>query len=146
MGLHPSDLSEQFDIRKTIEGLLPSPGMVVSIDPGNPGDLIVSHKSHDKRVAGIISGAGGINPGMLMGQKGSKADGTHPVALSGRVYCLADASNGAIEPGDLLTTSNTPGHAMKISNYEMAQGSIIGKAMSSLEEGKGLVFVLVTLQ
>jgi hypothetical protein len=68
------------------------------------------------------------------------------VALTGRVYCWADASNGPIEPGDLLTTSNTPGHAMKVANYAEAQGAIIGKAMTGLKEGKGLVMVLVTLQ
>ena len=81
-----------------------------------------------------------------MGQKDSKADGSHPVALTGRVYCWADASNGSIQPGDLLTTSDIPGHAMKVTDYARAQGAIIGKAMSSLEEGEGLVLVLVTLQ
>jgi len=124
---------------------LPSPGMVVSIDPESPGDLVVSNKAYDRRVAGIISGAGGVKPGMLMGQEGSKADGTNPVALTGRVYCWADASYGPIQPGDLLTTSNIPGHAMKVTDYARAPGAIIGKAMTSLAEGKGLVLVLVSL-
>jgi hypothetical protein len=73
-------------------------------------------------------------------------DGKHPVALSGRVYCEADASNGAIHPGDLLTTSGTQGHAMKVTDYDKAHGAIIGKAMSSLDHGEGLVLVLVSLQ
>ena len=81
-----------------------------------------------------------------MGQAGSVADGEHPVALSGRVYCWADASGGAIEPGDLLTTSATPGHAMKVTDHARAQGAIIGKAMTSLDRGTGLVLVLVSLQ
>ena len=68
------------------------------------------------------------------------------VALSGRVYALADASGGAIEPGDLLTTSETPGHCMKATDHAKAQGAIIGKAMSSLNDGKGMVLVLVSLQ
>jgi hypothetical protein len=141
-----SDLSEQFEIREIMTDLLPSPGMVVSIDPENLGDLVVSNNTYDRRVAGIISGAGGIKPGMLMGQSGSVADGEYPVALTGRVYCWADASNSPIEPGDLLTTSDTPGHAMKVTDYTRAQGAVIGKAMSSLDEGQGLVLVLVTLQ
>jgi hypothetical protein len=62
------------------------------------------------------------------------------------VYCWCDASGGAIEPGDMLTTSDTPGHAMKVTDYPRAQGAIIGKAMTSLEEGRGLVLVLVNLQ
>jgi hypothetical protein len=141
-----SDLSERFDIHSLKAGLEPSPGMVVSIDPENLGDLIISHTAYDKRVAGIISGAGGVKPGMLMGQKGSKADGKNPVALSGRVYCWADASSGSIQPGDLLTTSDTPGHAMKVTDYAKGHGAIIGKAMTSLAAGKGLVLVLVALQ
>ena len=83
---------------------------------------------------------------MLMGQAGTVADGSHPVALTGRVYCLADASNGPIEPGDLLTTSATPGHAMKVTDYSRAQGAVIGKSMESLQSGTGLVLVLVSLQ
>ena len=69
-----------------------------------------------------------------------------PVALTGRVYCKADASAGSIEPGDLLTSSSTPGHAMKVTNYAEAPGAIIGKAMNSLEKGQGLILVLVNLQ
>ena len=139
-----SDLSEQFDINGAKDAV--KPGMLVSIDPKRAGKLIISNASYDKKVAGIISGAGGVKPGMMMGQEGSQANGDHPVALTGRVYCWADASNGAIEPGDLLTTSSTPGHAMKVSNHNKALGAIIGKAMTSLEEGKGLVLVLVSLQ
>ena len=138
-----SDLAEPFEIDSADAA---EPGMVVCIDPENPGELEVSRTSYDRRVAGIISGAGGIKAGMLMGQKGSKADGTTPVALTGRVYCLADASKGPIRPGDLLTTSDIPGHAMKVTDYTKAQGAIIGKAMSSLKQDQGLVLVLVTLQ
>ena len=68
------------------------------------------------------------------------------VALSGRVYVKADASAGSIVPGDLLTTSSTPGHAMKACDHARAQGAILGKAMTGLKEGQGLVLVLVTLQ
>ena len=141
-----SDLSEQFDIRSDEKAGLPSAGMVVSIDSENPGALVVSSEAYDRKVAGIISGAGGIKPGMLMGQKDSVANGANPVALTGRVYCLADASYGSIQPGDLLTTSGTPGHAMKVTDYNKAQGAILGKAMTSLENGRGQVLVLVTLQ
>ncbi|MDH4240088.1 MAG: hypothetical protein OEW48_11035 [Phycisphaerae bacterium] len=139
-----SDLSEQFEIEGKQQKV--EPGMVVCIDPANCGNLVVSQKAYDRTVAGIVSGAGGVKPGMLMGQKGTMADGEHPVALTGRAYCRADASNGAITPGDLLTTSDVAGHAMKVSDYDRAQGAILGKAMSSLNEGRGLVLVLVTLQ
>ncbi|MHC4888170.1 MAG: hypothetical protein ACYTEO_01750 [Planctomycetota bacterium] len=139
-----SDLSEQFDIKGAKNGV--KPGMLVSIDPKRPGKLLISKSAYDSKVAGIISGAGGIKPGMMMGQKDSAADGVYPVALTGRVYCWADASTGAIQPGDLLTTSSIPGHAMKVSDHTRALGAIIGKAMTSLEKGKGMVLVLVSLQ
>lgn len=137
-----ADLSEAFDVSaKDVQ-----PGMVVSIDPENPGKLRIASEPYDMTVAGIVSGANGVNSGMVMGQKGSIADGAHPVALSGRVYCLADASGAAIVPGDLLTTSSTPGHAMKVLDSSQASGAIIGKAMTPLAHGeKGLVLVLVSL-
>src|SRR5215471_10141405 len=116
-----SDFSENFDVnaaettREAVRTKVEA-GLVVSIDPTNPGKLQLSTQAYDRRVAGIISGAGGVNPGMMMSQQGTLADGQHPVALTGRVYCWADASQGAIEPGDLLTTSFTPGHAMKVTD------------------------------
>ena len=138
-----SDVAEPFDVKETDAV---KAGMVMIIDAKNPGKLKVSEKAYDRCVAGIISGAGGVKPGMLMGQLGAIADGEYPVALSGRVYCWADASCGEIQPGNLLTTSDTRGHAMRVTNYTRAQGAVLGKAMSALESGRGLVLVLVTLQ
>ena len=138
-----SDLAEPFEVAgaESIE-----PGIVVAIDPEHPGQLRIADKAYDRKVAGIVSGANGINPGMIMSQEETVADGSLLVALTGRVYAWADASNGPIEPGDLLTTSETPGHAMKVTDYSKAHGAILGKAMSSLDQGRGLVLVLVTLQ
>ena len=141
-----SDLSENFDVTGRFGIEAPMPGMVVSIDPEHPGQLALSGMPYDRMVAGVVSGAGGIETGLLMGQKGSEADGAYPVALTGRVYVWVDASYGAITPGDLLTSSATPGHAMKVGDYTQAQGAILGKAMTALPEGQGLVLMLVTLQ
>ena len=138
-----SDLAEPFEITGP-ESI--KPGMVVSIDPELPGQLLIAEKAYDRTVAGIVSGANGLNPGLTLKQTGSAADGAFPVALTGRVYCWADASRDPIQPGDLLTTSDNPGHAMKVTDHPKAQGAIIGKAMSSLEQGRGLVLVLVSLQ
>ena len=137
-----SDIAEPFDI---VESDAIEPGMVVAIDPENPGKLKVSNRAYNRCVAGIVSGAGGINPGLTLSQE-SAFEGDHQVALTGRVYGLCDASCGSIEPGDLLTSSPTAGHAMKVTDYEQAQGAIIGKAMTQLREGRGLVLILVSLQ
>jgi hypothetical protein len=136
-----ADISEPF---KMSQQDLPK-GAVVVIDEENPGHLRLSRQSYDTRVAGIISGAGGVHPGLSLSQHGVM-EGDQQVALSGRVYVQADASNGPIKPGDLLTSSHTPGHAMRVADHARAQGAILGKAMSGLKTGKGLVLVLVTLQ
>jgi len=137
-----SDIAEPFNVAGDAE-----PGMVVSIDPERLGEMRLSSTAYDSRVAGVISGAGGVNPGLTLTQEGTVADGEHPVALSGRVWCYVDAdAAGPVAAGDLLTTSPTPGHAMKATDRDRAPGAVIGKAMSSLEEGRGLVLVLVNLQ
>lgn len=141
-----SDLAERFDVA-ALGAITPQPGMVVSIDPENPGRLRLSERAYDRSVAGIISGAGGVNSGMVMGQDGSIADGKLPVALTGRVYVMADTREAAIAPGDLLTTADRPGHARRAGDSGRAQGAILGKAMTGLAQGEdGLVLVLVSLQ
>jgi hypothetical protein len=138
-----SDLAEPFNITTAAEPV--SEGAVVVIDEAHPGQLRLTDQAYDTRVAGVVSGANGVHPGIRMHQEGMLEGGKN-VALSGRVYVQADTSNGAIRPGDLLTTSATPGHAMKVSDHVRAQGAILGKAMTALPEGKGMVLVLVTLQ
>ena len=137
-----ADVAEPFEMTKPEEM---EPGTVVVIDEENAGQLKKSTASYDNKVAGIISGAGGVKPGLRLHQEGVM-EGDHHVALSGRVYVKADAAFGKIKPGDLLTTSSTPGHAMKVKDHEKAQGAILGKAMSALDKDTGLVLVLVTLQ
>ena len=135
-----SDVAEPF----LIGSALP-PGSVVSIDPNVAGHLRLTDRAYDRRVAGVVSSANGVSPGLTLRQIGD-GEGGQDVALSGRVYVLADARTGAIAPGDMLTTSKLPGHAMKAGDLKRAQGAIIGKAMSALQRGTGMVLVLVGLQ
>lgn len=137
-----SDVAEPFPISDDDE--LP-PGALVVIDEDNPGRLKLATSPYDARVAGVVSGAGGVKPGITLSQQSLGAGGQN-VAISGRVYCLADAGFGAISPGDLLTTSPTAGHAMVASDRGRAYGTVIGKAMSALDSGTGLVLILVSLQ
>ena len=138
-----ADLAEPFNITSG-NGEVPQ-GAVVVIDEQNPGHLKLSDSPYDTRVAGVVSGANGVNPGIQMHQQGL-IEGGKNVALTGRVYVQADASTAAIRPGDMLTTSSIPGYAMKVSDHARAAGAILGKAMTGLSEGKGMVLVLVTLQ
>lgn len=136
-----ADLAEPFAMS---DADIPA-GAVVIIDEAHAGQLKQSSEPYDTRVAGVVSGAGGIHPGLSLRQRGPMDAGQN-VALTGRVYVLADASAGPIQPGDLLTTSATPGHAMKVTDHARAAGAILGKAMSGLASGRGLVLVLVSLQ
>ena len=65
---------------------------------------------------------------------------TQPAAFS------TDASGEPVAVGDLLTTSATPGHAMKVADRTKAVGAILGKALHPLERGRGLVPILVSLR
>lgn len=126
------------------EGRL-EPGTVVVIDPLHPGQLVAARSAYDSKVAGVVSGAGGVEPGLRLSQVGT-LDGENEVALTGRVHVRCTSSNGPIRPGDLLTTSDLAGHAMKVTQVERAFGAVLGKAMSPLDEETGLVLALVNLQ
>lgn len=115
-----------------------SPGTVMIII--SDGSLQASSRPYDTRVAGIVS----TSPGITLGGGVKNKSGEAPVAVSGRVPCKVDASSGPIHAGDLLTTSRTPGYAMKATRVET--GTILGKAMGTLESGTGTIPVLVTLQ
>lgn len=138
------DLAENFDAGETL-----NVGSVVVIDSKASEQLVLCRKSYDSSAAGIIS----YKPGMLLGAglgsepAGKPASaGKASLALAGRTPCKVDASYGAIAVGDLLTTSPTPGHAMKADADKIVPGCIIGKALEPLEAGKGVIKVMVTLQ
>lgn len=134
------DYAEGFNVseNRTIK-----PGTVLAIDAAAPGKLKICTNAYDTKVAGIAAGANGLGSAVKIGVDQFDCD----VALAGRVYCNVDATYGEVSPGDLLTTSATPGFAMLVTDHLKAQGAIIGKAMEALAKGeKGQILVLVTLQ
>jgi hypothetical protein len=135
-----SDCAEDFYVAgaESVE-----PGTVMVID--RDGALRPSEMAYDKRVAGVISGAGDLRPGITLDRQNNKTNRL-PLALTGKVYCKIDAQYAPVEVGDLLTTSPTCGHAMKASDPGKVFGTVIGKALSGLFEGKGLIPILVALQ
>jgi hypothetical protein len=135
-----ADCAEDFDISGTAKI---EPGTVMVLD--QEGALEPSQHAYDKRVAGVISGAGGFKPGIVLDKQQSRAN-RMPIALLGKVYCNVDAQYAPIEIGDLLASSPTPGHAMKAADPLKAFGSVIGKALQPMPAGHGLIPVLVALQ
>jgi hypothetical protein len=123
-----------------------------SIEPGNvviandaDGAVRLCQDAYDRRVVGVISGAGSFRPGIVLDRHVTQ-DSRVTVALLGKVYCCVDAQYSKISVGDLLTTSPTPGHAMKATDAGRSFGAIIGKALGPLHGGQGLIPILVALQ
>jgi hypothetical protein len=112
---------------------------------GDDGLLQAASQGYDKRVAGVVSGAGAYKPGIIL-DKVISSQKRMPIALLGKVYCKVDARYAPVGLGDLLTTSCTPGHAMKAVDSSKAFGAVIGKALRPLEAGQGLIPILVALQ
>jgi hypothetical protein len=134
------DCAEDFDI-SALEAV--DPGTVMVID--ETGSLRPCQSPYDKKVTGVISGAGDYKPGIILDKRASISNRL-PLALLGKVYCKVDAEYGAIQIGDLLTTSSTPGHAMRAGDPVKGFGSVIGKALRPIERGQGLIPILVALQ
>jgi hypothetical protein len=133
-----ADCAEDFDVSSVA---LAEPGTVMVI-----GDDAVLHPctaAYDRRVAGVISGAGQYKPGLILDKQPAGGERS-PVALLGKVYCKVTAEHGAIAVGDLLTTSRLEGHAMKADPVR-APGAVLGKALRPLASGIGLIPILVAL-
>jgi hypothetical protein len=132
------DIAEDFDVA---EGTAER-GLVLCI--GDDEQLRACEDEYDSRVVGVVSGARELRPGIILGRRRDGASRV-PIALTGRVYCMVDATRAPIRPGDQLTTSATVGHAMRADSARAA-GAVLGKALRSLSSGCGLIPVLVSLQ
>ena len=120
-------------------------GTVVVLDSSKSNQVVASNQSYDSRVAGVIS----LRPGLALGERG---EGRVLVATTGRVKVKVDATNGPIQIGDLLVTSDKEGVAMKSMPVEIGgvrihrPGTLIGKALEPLAQGTGEILVLLSLQ
>jgi len=138
--LQNADCAEDFEVQDHADI---EPGSVLSLSDDGP--LTLSTAPYDRKVAGVISGAGGLRPGIVLGRHASTTN-RWPIALSGKVFCKVDAQESPIVVGDLLTTSRTPGHAMAARDHQRAFGAVIGKALAPLKSGIGLIPILIALQ
>jgi hypothetical protein len=136
-----ADCAEYFDVAETerIE-----PGTVMVID--ETGALQQCQQSYDRRAAGVVSGAGGYKPAIVLDKQGSEGTNRLPIALLGKVCCKVDARYAPIEIGDLLTTSPNRGHAMKATDPLKAFGAVIGKALRPVKTGQETIPILIALQ
>jgi hypothetical protein len=135
-----SDVAEEFPTNAAA-----LPGTVMAIDPSHPGALCPAATAYDRKVAGVVSGANGVKTGVVLPDVDGAKD-AQPVAMSGRVWVRCNTEDGPVAPGDLLTTSDTAGEAMRVNDYSRSPGATIGKAMTALGSGRGLVLALVNLE
>ena len=110
-----ADLAERYEADTEYE-----PGTVVIF--GGDKEITTTDTPADYRVAGVIS----TDPGLKLNSSAGD-DKTHPyLALRGRVPCKVI---GPVEKGDLLVTSDTPGHAKSVAGVDMGR-SVFAKSLT----------------
>ena len=134
-----ADLAEEFPVAVLAEAA-PRAGAVIIVD--SESGVMECVEEYDRRVVGVVSGAGGLKPGIVLDKRAKSKDRV-PIALAGKAYCLADATFGSIAVGDLLVSSSSPGYGMKCQDPLRGFGCVVGKALEALREGKREILVLV---
>ena len=120
-------------------------GTVVVLDPTASNHVMAAARAYDTAVAGVVS----AQPGLILGEASADKE---MIATTGRVRVKVDATSHPVKIGDLLVTSHAKGYAMvsepvKVSGAEFHRpGTIIGKALEPLPNGKGEILVLLSLQ
>jgi len=98
---------------------------------GGDEEITISNKSHDTRVAGVVS----TQPAYIMN---SQCKGL-PVALTGRVPCQVQ---GPVDKGDVLVTGVVPGIAQRI-GMEYQPGCVLGKSLEAITDASISVIEVV---
>jgi hypothetical protein len=139
--LSNGDAAEDFDVADVDEA---EPGMVMVLE--SDGRLHPCSTMHDRRVVGVVAGAGAYRPGVILDRDPGKGNARVPISIMGKVSVMADANAGPVRVGDLLTTSANVGCAMAVTDHSSAMGAVVGKALTPLDEGVGMVDMLIALQ
>lgn len=139
--LSNADAAEEFTLADAAE---PPPGAVMVLT--DDGAVRPCTDGYDCRVVGVVAGAGAHRPAIVLDRRPCSHGRRVPISVLGKATCRADAANGAIAVGDLLTTSSSPGCAMRVIDRPGGLGAVLGKALTPLAAGAGLVDVLVGLR
>jgi hypothetical protein len=115
------------------------PGAVLELDPERPGAYRASRGACSMLVGGVVSS----QPGMILGQVAPAADKAI-LALSGIVPVKVTNEGGPIQPGELLVSSSTPGYAMRWAGPGPCPCALVGKALESMADERGMILVLLT--
>jgi hypothetical protein len=120
-----ADLAEAYYTKDNTVG----PGDIVRVDGSLNAGVTKSQGAYDSQAIGVVS----TQPGYVLGDPNAIGTEGRPVllALSGRIPVKVSLENGPVEAGDYLTTSSTPGVAMKATK----PGQMIGKALEGFDSG-----------
>lgn len=129
-----SDVAEWVPVTDAVEA-----GVVLELDPNRSGSYRLSQESCSALVAGVVSS----EPGIVLGAT-EHTEGKALLVLIGIVPVKVTNEGGPIQPGDLLVTSSTPGHAMRWAGPEPCLCSLVGKALEPMDEEKGVILMLLT--
>jgi len=129
-----ADIAEWIPVSEPVE-----PGDVLELNPTDPTTYRLSRDACSPLVAGVVS----TEPGVVLGE-GASFDQRALLALTGIVPVKVTNEGGPIQPGDLLVTSSTPGHAMLWSGPVPCPCALVGKALEPMTDETGLILVLLT--
>ncbi len=126
---------EEMDVDETVKSDLIAYEEVSQIDPGTvvvitASGIVPCEKKYDTRLAGVVS----TRPAVKMA---SEKKGQY-IALAGSVPCKV---TGKISAGDVLTTSELPGHAEKAEKIKPC--TIVGKALEDFDGQSGVIQVWI---
>ncbi|MEL6598566.1 MAG: hypothetical protein AAFR40_03465 [Pseudomonadota bacterium] len=138
--LRNADCAEEFTVEHETTA---EPGTVMVL--GNDAVLKPCDRAFDKSAVGVVSGAGEYKPGIVLDRQ-DDLENRRPIALVGKVYVKVTNANGPISIGDLLTTSDREGHAMRADNPLDAFGAVVGKALAPFDAETGMIPMVVALQ
>lgn len=135
-----ADFAELIEVENNASNYEPGDVLVISSDKNRA--VTLSSEPYSTAIIGVYSTKPGF-VGTTHPMQG-KYNNEIPVAITGIVPCKVTTENGQIKRGDLLTTSSTPGYAMKATDPKI--GTVLGKALESLETGRAKIEALIILQ
>jgi hypothetical protein len=127
-------------------------GMVAPTEANEPPVILVSKASsaNSNAVAGVVFGRYSLDGAALEGA--AQQDDYLLVVVQGPARVKVSAVAGAIQPGDLLSSSAQAGVAASAARITIEgvqtvlPGTVFAKALEALESGEGWIYVFVTLQ
>jgi len=133
----PANMVEIFEVD---DAEYVSPGDLLVVSEAGKSVLSRARQEYHPGVIGVVSG----NPTIIINNCG-KEKKVYPVALTGTAFCRIDARKKPVRPGDLIVTAETPGCGMSgtIDSFDKI-GTVIGKALDSLDDGINVIPVFIS--